>query len=181
MQTQAWKSCLCALSSLLILLLVCFVEVVVGEKCYRDDSLGDRDGNVYHCESKDLPRCCIENAEPTCCMSESDKNWKEQLQLWGTVAAVIVVLGILFVCCKNDVSFCNNESSLKERWDNFRHKKETKDSELVKDDQLKDQYYDNPIGGFGEQNSRYPDPYRYPPLPGSGKGQSFDPYTNPYA
>ncbi|KAH9505381.1 hypothetical protein Btru_058576 [Bulinus truncatus] len=94
---------------------VVFIEAVVGGKCYKDESIGDNDGNVYYCNAVGLTRCCTEKGERTCCVEIAEKNWKEQLQLWGIVAGMIVLIAILFICCKNDISFCNSEMTLKER------------------------------------------------------------------
>ena len=43
---------------------------------------------------------------------------KEQAQLWGTVVALVIVIAVLFYCCKTDNTCCNsddNEPSLAER------------------------------------------------------------------
>lgn len=46
-----------------------------GTKCYRDESVGDREGNVYYCTENSKPECCEEDSQFTCCESQSEKTW----------------------------------------------------------------------------------------------------------
>ncbi|KAL8614424.1 hypothetical protein ACOMHN_007760 [Nucella lapillus] len=78
-------------------------------KCFKNDGLGDAQGNVYYCYGDEKPECCEKESEFTCCESEGSKNAREQAQLWGTVAALVIIIGLLFVCCKSDVSLCNGD------------------------------------------------------------------------
>ncbi|KAL8592074.1 hypothetical protein ACOMHN_032544 [Nucella lapillus] len=98
-------------TSLISLLLLC---LYIGwgtckTKCFKNDGLGDVEGNVYYCYGDEKPECCEKESEFTCCESEGSKNTREQAQLWGTVAALVIIIGLLFVCCKNDYSLCNGD------------------------------------------------------------------------
>ncbi|RUS89554.1 hypothetical protein EGW08_002672 [Elysia chlorotica] len=163
-------------TSIAIIIIVALVEHVSGTKCYKNEDLGDRDGNVYHCEEGDLTRCCVEHEAPTCCQSESSKNLEEQLQLWGTVAAMILAIALIFVCCKNDISCCNSDTSLKERISNLfnRNKAEHLVNEEDEVARNKGNFFENSVGnipynnpptGYSFQSSRAMDPYNFPPLP----------------
>ncbi|CAG5134145.1 unnamed protein product, partial [Candidula unifasciata] len=158
---------------------------VACDTCYKDESLGDRDGNVYYCNSKDLSRCCREKDQWTCCVTESKKNITEQLQLWGAVAAFIVVIVILFMFCKNDISCCNSDLSLKDRWYNFRHKEKNREAHIVKKDQhIRETYYDNPIADFEGPSNYYPplrEPYNFPPLSPQHGIKNYDNMNQSYA
>ncbi|XP_045176256.1 uncharacterized protein LOC123536844 [Mercenaria mercenaria] len=84
---------------------------VQGTKCFKEESLGDREGNVYYCEDESKTECCEENNEYTCCESQSEKTWKEQLILWGSVGGLVLLISLLCcyfwrdnVCSKSDTS-----------------------------------------------------------------------------
>lgn len=90
-------------------IVVIFVSGTAGTKCYRSESLGDRDVNVYYCDDPDKPACCDEGGQFTCCEEDSDKTLREQLTLWGVVLGVILLISIgccYFwkdcACCKDD-------------------------------------------------------------------------------
>ncbi|KAL8579889.1 hypothetical protein ACOMHN_060743 [Nucella lapillus] len=86
-------------------------------KCFKADTLGEKEGNVYYCSNDQKPDCCQRNSDFTCCESSDAKTWKEQAQLWGTVAAVAILIGVAFVCCRQDLSFCNgDEGTLSQRF-----------------------------------------------------------------
>ncbi|XP_059155541.1 uncharacterized protein LOC131940763 [Physella acuta] len=147
------------------------IQAVLGDntKCFKDESVGDREGNVYYCNDASLPRCCVENGANACCIALSDKNLTEQLQLWGVVAGLIALIAIIFVCCKNDISFCNSDMSCKERCYSCRERGKNKEAHIVeKESETKNQYYDNPIGEFSTPSSSFytpREPYKFPPLP----------------
>ncbi|XP_070184254.1 uncharacterized protein [Littorina saxatilis] len=112
--------------SLLFLLLMCLCVGLISSdatKCFRSEDLGNAEGNVYHCY-EDKPDCCEQDSEFTCCEAESSKTWKEQLQLWGTVAGVVAVM-LLVCCCFKSDGICNGtkegESSFMDR---FRRKRQ---------------------------------------------------------
>ena len=44
-------------------------------KCYKNEQLGDAEGNVYHCYGDEKPDCCQQNSEFTCCESNDSKTW----------------------------------------------------------------------------------------------------------
>uniref|UniRef100_A0A2C9LRK7 Uncharacterized protein n=1 Tax=Biomphalaria glabrata TaxID=6526 RepID=A0A2C9LRK7_BIOGL len=150
-----------------LFLVIALFEVVSGGKCYKEESLGDAEGNVYFCNAAGLTRCCTENSERTCCVEIAEKNMKEQLQLWGIVAGMIILIAILFICCKNDISFCNSDLTLKERCYRCRNRGKNKKAHTLENEKP-GQYYDNPAGDFGDgpSNNYYEkDPYKFPPLP----------------
>lgn len=160
-------------TSIAILLFVGFAEHVAGTKCYKNEDIGDRDGNVYHCEEGDLTRCCVEHNAPTCCQSESSKNLEEQLQLWGTVAAMVLAVIIIFACCKNDIACCTSEMSLKERFQSLRNRNKAEHLVNEEDEAARNKgtFYDNravgsfPPTNFSFNSSKALDPYNFPPLP----------------
>ncbi|GFO39609.1 hypothetical protein PoB_006611400 [Plakobranchus ocellatus] len=171
---------------------------VSASKCYRNEAIGDRDGNVYYCNSKDLSRCCVENEAPTCCKSESAKNLEEQLQLWGTVAAMILAIALIFICCKNDIACCTSDTSLRERIQNFSLRNRNKPEHLKEEDEkarTNGNFFDNPVGPQGhldEENGTartkgnfFDDPvgppfYNQPPTNHSfPTSRALDPYNFP--
>ncbi|XP_060583676.1 uncharacterized protein LOC132739878 [Ruditapes philippinarum] len=98
--------------------LLCWIScqnaMVQGTTCYREESLGDRDGNVYICDDESKPECCEENEQFTCCESQSKKTWKEQLILWGTVGGLVLLVSLTCcyfwrdnVCSKSDTSLAH--------------------------------------------------------------------------
>ncbi|CAL1534756.1 unnamed protein product [Lymnaea stagnalis] len=116
-------------------------------------------------------------------MAEKEKNLKEQLQLWGVVAGMIVVIGILFVCCKNDISFCNSDMTLKERCYNCRNRGKNQKAHIVEKEKPS-QYYDNPVGDFGGPSTDYftpREPFKFPPLPPVQNVKSSTMYESSYA
>ncbi|XP_076472157.1 uncharacterized protein LOC143301626 [Babylonia areolata] len=78
-------------------------------KCYRNEEIGDKEGNVYFCPDDDKPECCEQDLEFTCCETTATKSGREQAQLWCTVAALVLVVGLVFLCCKYDVTCCNGD------------------------------------------------------------------------
>ncbi|KAK7473546.1 hypothetical protein BaRGS_00035207 [Batillaria attramentaria] len=98
-----------------VILCLCVSETHCSTKCYKNEDLGEAEGNVYYCYGDEKPECCEQDSAFTCCETSTSKNLREQLQLWGTVAAFILVIGILFMCCKNDYSLCNDDKPLTQR------------------------------------------------------------------
>ncbi|KAH3854839.1 uncharacterized protein LOC127874308 isoform X1 [Dreissena polymorpha] len=68
-----------------------------GTKCYRNEAVGEKEGNVYYCADQTKTECCEEDAAFTCCEPKSKKTLREQLILWGIVIAVGVIIAL--VCC----------------------------------------------------------------------------------
>ncbi|ESO84702.1 hypothetical protein LOTGIDRAFT_236192 [Lottia gigantea] len=80
-------------------------------KCFRNEIFGDRDGNVYYCPNpeNEYTECCEKDQEFTCCQKNSEKNLGEQLMLWGTIAAVVLLMIIIGVCVKKDINCCKSD------------------------------------------------------------------------
>ena len=44
-----------------------------GTKCFKDESVGDRVGNLYYCEDEVKTDCCTENGQFDCCEPTATK------------------------------------------------------------------------------------------------------------
>ncbi|XP_021353928.1 uncharacterized protein LOC110450635, partial [Mizuhopecten yessoensis] len=88
---------------------------VLGVKCYRDEQVGDREGNLYYCDQPDKPECCEENQEFTCCQTQSSKTMKEQFILWGAVLAAVILISVLLCWLCKDCNCCASDRSVKDR------------------------------------------------------------------
>lgn len=148
----------------LLLFCLCVSGVRCATTCFKNQALGDVEGNVYYCYGDEKPECCEENSLFTCCEKNTSKNVREQIQLWGTVAAFILVIGILFMCCKNDYSLCNDDKPILERIGIRRNKPDPPLTDLSQTrhrentlNSLGRDFYDTPI------DTPYYD--RLPPLP----------------
>lgn len=97
-------------SVVLIICCLSFFFVVEGTKCYKEEALGDRDGNVYYCEEEGKTECCEEDKEYTCCESQATRTWKEQLV--GGLVLLITLLCCYFwrdnFCSKSDTSLAQS-------------------------------------------------------------------------
>ncbi|XP_052802276.1 uncharacterized protein LOC128232642 [Mya arenaria] len=105
------------------LILVCSllaIKLIFAEckKCLRNDDIGPREGNIYMCNDPDLPECCEVENKFTCCEVPTSTTFREQTQLWGTVAVFTLALLIVYIyyskdtyssdetCCGNSASCC---------------------------------------------------------------------------
>ncbi|XP_071104866.1 uncharacterized protein [Haliotis cracherodii] len=61
--------------------------------CFRAESLGHREGNLYYCNDPALPLCCEKDSTHTCCKAETARNMNDQLILWGFMALTIMCFG----------------------------------------------------------------------------------------
>ncbi|KAL4225383.1 hypothetical protein ACF0H5_016072 [Mactra antiquata] len=93
---------------------LCF-NIVLCNKCFKDDSLGDREGNVYYCNDANKPECCEEDNAFTCCEEQTKKSLREQLILWGSVSGVVLL--IVLVCCYfwRDGDCCKGDKTMREK------------------------------------------------------------------
>ncbi|XP_033752207.1 uncharacterized protein LOC117336004 [Pecten maximus] len=99
----------------MFLIFICFLGGVLCTKCYRDELVGDREGNVYHCEDPGKPECCEENLEFTCCQTQSTKTLKEQFILWGAVLAAVILITVLLCWLCKDWNCCSSDRPVKDR------------------------------------------------------------------
>ncbi|XP_069131999.1 uncharacterized protein [Argopecten irradians] len=99
----------------MFLIFICFLGGVSGTKCYRDELVGDREGNVYHCNEPDKPECCEENQEFTCCQTQSSKTLKEQFILWGAVVAAVILITVLLCWLCKDWNWCGSDTPVRDR------------------------------------------------------------------
>ncbi|KAL3843046.1 hypothetical protein ACJMK2_021059 [Sinanodonta woodiana] len=84
-------------------------------RCFKNKEFGDRGGNTYYCEDPSKPRCCEESSMFTCCEDTGTRTLKEQLTLWGCVAAAIIVIAGIMVYFFKDINCCSDERPLLER------------------------------------------------------------------
>ncbi|ESO83287.1 hypothetical protein LOTGIDRAFT_169507 [Lottia gigantea] len=86
---------------------------VLGEekKCLKNDIFGDREGNTYFCPNdlSEYTECCEKDREFTCCEKTEEKNGYEQGLLWGTIAAVVLLMVLVCFCIKKDVNCCTSD------------------------------------------------------------------------
>ncbi|KAL5006351.1 hypothetical protein ScPMuIL_015157 [Solemya velum] len=84
-------------------------------KCLKDETVGDRSGNVYYCDDPTKPECCEQQLEYTCCELETTRNLREQLVLWGGVIFVAVVITVLLCCLCRDHDYCSTDKPVLEK------------------------------------------------------------------
>lgn len=78
-------------------------------ECYLDENMAkDNPNNIYRCSKTE--KCCKEGGLPSCCSEKptSVAAW-EQAKLWGTLAAMIIVLALLMWYCRHDGNCCGNK------------------------------------------------------------------------
>ncbi|XP_067655574.1 uncharacterized protein [Haliotis asinina] len=64
--------------------------------CFRAESLGHREGNLYYCKDPALPLCCEKDNTHTCCQAETVRNVNDQLILWGFMALTIMCFALVY-------------------------------------------------------------------------------------
>ncbi|XP_025088275.1 uncharacterized protein LOC112560567 [Pomacea canaliculata] len=82
----------------------------VTKECLKRDVLGHRENNVYSCDHPVFTECCEHQGRFTCCEPVVDKSLKEQLQLWGMIAAMLVVGAMIYTCVVRDGSVFEAET-----------------------------------------------------------------------
>lgn len=78
-------------------------------ECFVDEAGDKKDpNNIYRCDK--VEKCCHEQGMPTCCTEKPAETaaW-EQAQLWGTVAALIIILALLMWYCRHDGNCCGKK------------------------------------------------------------------------
>ncbi|XP_060072365.1 uncharacterized protein LOC132552233 [Ylistrum balloti] len=116
----------------LCILFICILGGESSTKCYRDELVGDREGNVYHCEDPDKPECCEEDQEFTCCQTQSSKTLKEQFILWGGVLTAVILITVMLCWLCKDWNCCASDKSVRDRC--CCTKSDESDNDLLDDD-----------------------------------------------
>ncbi|XP_046546081.1 uncharacterized protein LOC124256167 [Haliotis rubra] len=99
----------------LVLILQLYIDVVWGKQCLKNQQLGDVTGNTYQCEDATKPECCEKDSSFTCCEPAATRNLIEQVQLWGIVSAIAIIIGVLLFCLCKDVNYCASDKTVKEK------------------------------------------------------------------
>ncbi|KAG0728760.1 hypothetical protein GWK47_031825 [Chionoecetes opilio] len=94
----------------IVLLWLHWVQVSADKiECYSDvDGSKDDPNNIYNCNKAE--KCCHESGLPSCCTEKPTEVavW-EQVQLWGTLVALIIILALLVWYWRHDGNYCSNE------------------------------------------------------------------------
>ncbi|ESO98434.1 hypothetical protein LOTGIDRAFT_159240 [Lottia gigantea] len=95
--------------------------IAESKTCLKNEVIGHREGNIYTCDDPLKQRCCEEGTQFTCCEPAFDANLTGQLQLWGTVALMILVMAFIYLYYAKDREVFKRET-LQLAIDNFTSK-----------------------------------------------------------
>ncbi|XP_045176050.2 uncharacterized protein LOC123536735 [Mercenaria mercenaria] len=93
-------------ASNIFLIMVVFTRISNGKQCLKNDDIGWREGNIYECLDPLYPACCEVYRKFTCCEEPRNKNMREQLQLWGTLSLIALLLLVVYLYYNNDSQPC---------------------------------------------------------------------------
>ncbi|XP_068233061.1 uncharacterized protein [Palaemon carinicauda] len=101
--------------TLLLIFCVILKPALAKHECFADlNGPKDDPNNIYKCN--DNEKCCQDGGKPSCCR-EKDKSvaTMEQIQLWGTLAVLILILAIVVWYCRHDGDCCGNKKGQEDK------------------------------------------------------------------
>ncbi|XP_076450047.1 uncharacterized protein LOC143286387 isoform X2 [Babylonia areolata] len=80
-------------------------------RCQKREEVGERVNNHYECPHPVFSQCCERHKRFTCCEPNWPRNLREQLQLWGTLGVVVVVVATVCTCLLKDTDLIRSATA----------------------------------------------------------------------